>query len=252
MFEAPVLDDSQVASFEQDGLVVLRGAFDRAAMDEVRRCIDELLALPEEPGRHHLFRETSQLDPERRIVSRIEYISPFVPGFAKLAECLRVPASQLLGEDAVLFKEKINFKMPGADGFKPHQDSQAGWDRYADYFVNVGLTVDPCTIENGCLELVRGHHRDGLFQSWEPLTEEQMRDMVFEPIVAEPGDVVFFDCFTPHRSEPNHTGSTRRVYFATYNRASAGDHLEQYYADKRRSYPPDIEREPGKEYVFRV
>jgi len=37
----------------------------------------------------------------------------------------------------VLFKEKVNFKMPGGDGFKPHQDSQAGWDRYADYFVNV-------------------------------------------------------------------------------------------------------------------
>jgi len=32
----------------------------------------------------------------------------------------------------------------------------------------------------------------------------------------------------------------------------AGDHLAQYYADKRKSYPPDIERDPDKEYVFRV
>ena len=44
----------------------------------------------------------------------------------------------------------------------------------------------------------------------------------------------------------------RRIYFATYNRKSAGDHLAQYYADKRKSYPPDIEREAGKAYVFRV
>ena len=28
--------------------------------------------------------------------------------------------------------------------------------------------------------------------------------------------------------------------------------LEQYYADKRKTYPPDIEREAGKEYKFRV
>jgi len=28
--------------------------------------------------------------------------------------------------------------------------------------------------------------------------------------------------------------------------------LARYYADKRKSYPPDIERQPGREYVFRV
>ena len=46
--------------------------------------------------------------------------------------------------------------------------------------------------------------------------------------------------------------TTRRLYFATYNRRSAGDHLARYYADKRMAFPPDIEREPGKDYVFRV
>ena len=46
--------------------------------------------------------------------------------------------------------------------------------------------------------------------------------------------------------------TVRRLYFATYNRVSEGDHLARYYADKRQSYPPDIERQPGKEYVFRV
>ena len=44
----------------------------------------------------------------------------------------------------------------------------------------------------------------------------------------------------------------RRLYYATYNRASAGDHMEQYYADKYKNYPPDIDREQDKEYVFRV
>jgi hypothetical protein len=31
-----------------------------------------------------------------------------------------------------------------------------------------------------------------------------------------------------------------------------GDHREKYFSDKRKNYPPDYEREPGKEYVFRV
>ena len=44
----------------------------------------------------------------------------------------------------------------------------------------------------------------------------------------------------------------RRVLYVTYNRASEGDHRAAYFADKRKSYPPDIEREPGRTYVFRV
>ena len=48
------------------------------------------------------------------------------------------------------------------------------------------------------------------------------------------------------------TNKRRRVLYVTYNAASEGDHRREYYADKRLSYPPDIEREPNKKYVFRV
>jgi ectoine hydroxylase-related dioxygenase (phytanoyl-CoA dioxygenase family) len=67
-----------------------------------------------------------------------------------------------------------------------------------------------------------------------------------------PGDVMFFDCYAPHQSEPNLTAHQRRNDYLTYNRASDGDHRERYFADKRASYPPDNEREDGRQYVFRV
>ena len=76
--------------------------------------------------------------------------------------------------------------------------------------------------------------------------------MKFVHFPTKPGDVVFFDCYAPHASDPNLTNSIRRLYFATYNRISEGDHLVQYYADKHKSYPPDIDRDAGKKYVFRV
>lgn len=50
----------------------------------------------------------------------------------------------------------------------------------------------------------------------------------------------------------NTTDSQRRVLYVTYNRRSEDDRREQYDADKRASYPPDCERQPGREYVFRV
>ena len=208
--------------------------------------------MPEVSGRQWVYHETSLKDPNRNLISRIENIAPFHDGFAALSTALKAPAAQLLGEDALLFKEKINFKMPGGDGFKPHQDSQAGWDAYADFFLSVLICIDEATVENGCLKMVSGHHNTGLFRSWEPLSEEDMDGMDFVTCPTKPGDLVFFDCYAPHASDPNMTDATRRLYYATYNRRSAGDHMAQYYADKHQSYPPDIDREKGKEYRFRV
>ena len=86
----------------------------------------------------------------------------------------------------------------------------------------------------------------------EPLTKADTKDMTFVPAPTRPGDLVLFDAYTPHRSAPNPTTKPRRVYYATYNRASEGDHIDQYYADKRKNFPPDIERDPNREYAYKV
>jgi hypothetical protein len=252
MLRTPVLTDRQIQNFRRDGYVVVPGAFDAGEILMIEGWSRELAERPEEPGKHWVYHEKSLRDPETSLISRIENLSPFHAGFAELANVLKAPVAQLLGEPAVLFKEKINFKMPGGEGFKPHQDSQAGWGKYGSYYISVMVCIDEATIENGCLKMVAGHHRRGLFREWEPLTEDDRKGMAFVPCPTEPGDLVFFDSLTPHASDPNGSDRMRRLYFATYNRRSEGDHSAEYYADKRKSFPPDIEREAGKEYVYRV
>ncbi len=252
MLNPPKLGTHDIEKFEEDGFLVVKGAFTDTDMKAFSGWTEEMLARPEESGKHWVYHEQSLMGDGAKLVSRIENITPFHAGFAQMTEALRHPVGQLLGEEAVLFKEKVNFKMPGGDGFKPHQDSQAGWDVYADFFISVLVSIDAATPENGCLEICGGHHKRGLFKSWEPLSDEDMADMEFISVPTEPGDMVFFDCFAPHRSEPNLSDKIRRIYYATYNRKSAGDHLTQYYADKFKNYPPDIDRREGKEYVFRV
>ncbi len=44
----------------------------------------------------------------------------------------------------------------------------------------------------------------------------------------------------------------RRVLCIINKKLSEGDHRKQYYADKRKSFPPVCERDPEKEYKFRV
>jgi ectoine hydroxylase-related dioxygenase (phytanoyl-CoA dioxygenase family) len=252
MLSTPVISDDQIKDFEQNGYLILRQAFDADEMRLIEIWTQEMTALPEETGKHWVFHERSLKGDGADLISRIENIAPFHAGFEELSTVLKHPVGQLLGEEATLFKEKINFKMSGGDGFKPHQDSQAGWDAYADFFISALVSIDDATVENGCLQLVAGHHQRGLFKSWRPLSEDDMAGMDFVHCPTKPGDVVLFDCFAPHASEPNMTGETRRVYYATYNRAADGYHMAQYYADKHKSFPPDIDRDPGKEYVFRV
>ena len=243
-----------VERFNRDGFVVMANMLDAATMGDVARWCDELLAWPEVAGRHMVYYEDDQRHRGQRIVSRIENFYPYHDGFRALVDSPQIHSvlTALFGERATLFKEKINFKIPGSAGFEAHQDVQAGWDAYAPLHITVLVSVDAATPANGCLEMAPGWHRQGLLgEMWAPLSE-QVPDDAYQMCPSAVGDVVLFDSFAPHRSKPNASDSARRVLYLTYNAASAGDHRARYYADKRANYPPDCERSPDREYVYRV
>jgi 2-aminoethylphosphonate dioxygenase len=246
---------ADIAAFKEDGFVFVEGMLGGDAVDDLTRWTEELATAPETPGRHMVYGEPSLVAPERRLVQRIENFCPFHSGFSALLEHgpLIEAAAQLFGEPAILFKDKINFKMPGGDGFKPHQDQQAGWSRYASLFITALIAIDDATLANGCLEIAAGQHRRGLLGAeWRPLEPAEMTGFTLEPLPTRAGDVIFFDSYVPHASSPNLSAGQRRVLYVTYNRASEGDHRQRYFAEKRAAFPPDVEREPGKRYVFRV
>jgi ectoine hydroxylase-related dioxygenase (phytanoyl-CoA dioxygenase family) len=249
------LSDDEKTRYGRDGYLVLRSVFGPAEMDDITQWVHALAEWPETRGTIMKYFEDDAANPGQRILNRIENFVPFHEGFRGLATENPIAGfvSELMSEPACLFKDKINFKLPGGSGFEPHQDIQAGWATYADSFISVSLAVDETTIENGCLELAAGHHTRGLAgRLLEPLNPEELEGITFEPVLQAPGDVVLFDSYTPHRSGPNRTSNPRRNVYLTYNKASAGDFRERYFSDKRKSFPPDSEREPGKTYVYRV
>jgi hypothetical protein len=206
------LTDEQIKFFREQGYVVVPELFSKSEIGPVTQWVEEVEAWPETAGKWMMYFE--QTEDKQRLLNRIENMLPYHKRFNALAagEKMQGACGQLFGEPATLFKDKINFKKPGGGGFESHQD----------------------------------------VQEWTPLDDANMGELKYEKIEAEPGDAVFFDSYAPHRSEPNRSNSPRRVLYYTYNAASAGDHIAQYYADKRLSYPPDIERDDDKEYVYRV
>ncbi|HUK61200.1 MAG TPA: phytanoyl-CoA dioxygenase family protein [Stellaceae bacterium] len=250
-----VLTAQQVADYRDKGWVLARGFVAPAAVEMLARWTDELTVRPEEPGKHMVYYEPSLTEPGKRVIQRIENFCPHHVGFDAFVHGreLRQAVDQLLAAPACLFKDKINFKMPGGAGFEPHQDQQAGWSRYARMFVTALVTIDRATIETGCLEMGDGARVIGLIgEEWRPLAAAEMTGFSLVPVPTEPGDVLFFDSYAPHASKPNMTDRARRILYLTYNAAAEGDFCKRYFTEKRDSFPPDIERAPGVEYRFRV
>ena len=252
--KSDLITDAMLDDWRRQGFLVVRGVYDAEEMAEISRWVNNIQHWPETAGEHMMYFENSQTDPDTRMLNRVENFAPYHEQMATLFDTdLRAACSRLFEEEAVLFKEKINLKLPGGGGFEAHQDAQAGWERYASLYITATVIVDPATVENGCLELAHWDHRKALVGDlWEPLAGNQLDGVEFVSYPGEPGDVLFFDSYLPHRSAPNLTDAPRRVLYVTYNKASEGDHRERYYADKRLSYPPDIERDAGREYAYRV
>jgi ectoine hydroxylase-related dioxygenase (phytanoyl-CoA dioxygenase family) len=249
-----MLSKQQIEQFHRDGFLLVREMYSAEEMKEISQWTDGVAGSPETPGHYMMYFEASKQDGSR-IISRIEDFVSFHEGFAKLITRKRMQqaVSELFDEQAVLFKDKINFKLPGGDGFKEHQDVQAGWDDYADLHITAMIAIDETNAENGSVEMIPGMHKQGLLgKMWAPLTNSDTANASYEPVHCKPGDAVFFDSYAPHRSLPNNTDHARRVLYITFNGVSEGDHRAQYYADKRKSYPPDVERNPDKDYSFKV
>jgi len=238
----------------------VRNLYDSAEAAQIGEWADDVAGMPEEAGSvwmyfDHDIKYKNENNQNGRLLNRIENFIPYHPGFRELITRKRMQqaVSELFADEAVLFKEKINYKLPGGGGFAEHQDVQAGWDRYGKLHITAMIAIDETTAANGSLQMIPGMHQQGVLGSmWAPLTDADTDGVEYEPVHCQPGDAVFFDSYAPHRSAPNNTDKPRRVLYITYNAASDGDQREQYYADKHASYPPDIERDQSKNYAFKV
>jgi len=257
------LTPEMVEEFRRDGFVFVPREL-LWTEEQLKVLVDEVnqtFNWPDAPGKWMKYFEKNNLrgkpgheDAPAKILQRVEF---FLDYNDKLNELINGPrmlhmVSQLFGERAILFKEKVNYKLPGGQGFSPHQDASSGWWKYGQTLhISSLLSIDAADASNGALELVRGAHKQGLLcERWAGLSDEVSKNMKWEMAVTRPGDLVFFDSFVPHRSGPNFTDRQRTVVYTTYAKASEGDFRAQYHQEKRLNFPPDIERVPGKKYSY--
>ncbi|MFN8017207.1 MAG: phytanoyl-CoA dioxygenase family protein [Acidimicrobiales bacterium] len=233
---------AQAAHFAATGWLLTR-TLDDAGVVELQGWIDEVASWPDDGGGWMHHRELTDDGPQ---LCRSENLIPFHAGLRDLLTTgpLLATASLLLGEPAVLYKEKVNYKLVGGAGYAPHQDAPAY--PFIDAHVSCMVAVDDATVENGCLEVVEGRHQEVLpMDDGGCIDPDVVAEMDWVAVPVPAGWTLWFHSRTPHRSGPNLSDRPRRALYPTYNALSEGDLRAAYYEAKLARFRDEGGRADG-------
>ncbi len=122
---------------------------------------------------------------------------------------------RLLGDSPVLFQDMALLKPPLMGREKPwHQDLSYFNYEHTSPVVGVWIALDEATIENGCMQLLPGEHREPILhwkrRDWQICDSEIAgRHSTAAPLL--PGGALLFDGLLPHGTPYNSSSRRRRA-----------------------------------------
>lgn len=251
--------------YRSDGYVVVGGVVARQALAGYRHEADRLVAMCKESAQRYETRLQWEADyvpkeDREKVVGKVRKIEPVVdlsPVFGALAldDAICSQAAAVLGEQVVLFEDKLNLKAPGGSGFSWHQDWSCCWRGKTDELVTCMVLLDDADLLNGCLEVVPGSHEGKRTYPFEagsrfrvdPAYVEQDKVRAL-PIRA--GSMIVFDPYLLHFSKRNITARMRRSILFTYNAARLG-HVNDCRFGHRAPGSSSLAADAGDGWVLR-
>jgi hypothetical protein len=237
------LDARERNDLAQQGFVLRRSVFDAGETRAICAACESLveLVLAEKRRTKHTV-GSYMFEIQRRLETVVKWepdnadLVQGLEAFAHLSDELHrwaldprivEPCKDVVGDDELaLFTEKLNLKRAHKGGpIVLHQDFPYWTDltKIASRVATAMVFLDEATLENGCLEVVPGSHREGLqarramegFGSLEmdPAKYDESR---LTPLEVPAGSVAFFGPFLVHRSRPNRSGADRRALLYSY------------------------------------
>ncbi|CAO3589833.1 unnamed protein product [Absidia cylindrospora] len=252
-FTAYPLTSEQLQSYHDQGFLLIEDFYTPEEHATLEQYCEEFKHWGHEKGKWMQYYETNKANNQEQLC-RTENFTPYHPGMNAYVRSPRLMKvlEELHGEEYILFKEKVNYKLPG---FPAHQDAPAFTQFGQSSHMTVMFTVDPTTGANGCLEVVPASHKNSYERGILPqkksdgsIAQEWCDQNQWIPVYCKTGSVLIFGAYLAHRSGDNKTTEPRRAVYLTYNAAKEGDFRDRYYEDKRELFPPAYERVEGKDY----
>ncbi|HEX4260886.1 MAG TPA: phytanoyl-CoA dioxygenase family protein [Acetobacteraceae bacterium] len=226
-----MITDRDVASYRDNGWLVVDDVFNRTELDRARSIIEEKVQQARGVSAHtDLYDLEPDHGPDVPRVRRIKTPHRHIPYFMDLARSpnLIQILQQLLGTENVrLHGSKINMKSPrGGSPVEWHQD-WAFYPHTNDDILAVGVMLEDCTVENGAMLMVPGshrgpvhdHHADGCFSGAMNPAEVDLASAV--PCVGRAGSVSFHHVRTVHGSAENLSDKPRTLLLYEFAAADA-------------------------------
>jgi phytanoyl-CoA hydroxylase len=234
------LTEQQKQEWERDGFIILRGfakpetgrAMEAEIIDAIRADPpSNHQGVPAYPTKGELFimpeaKPGDGANPED-LISKVfnPHLSGAAKSFAHHATIAEIVA-ELLDAPISVFQSQFILKNPGAWGQPWHQDSYYfPFDRQPQ--IGVWLAISEAALENGCLSVLPGSHKDDIHEHGPDLRpgsnqgylEVKGRDYANAiPVLMEPGDLLVFHSYLLHRSEDNRSASSRSAMVYHYGR----------------------------------
>jgi ectoine hydroxylase-related dioxygenase (phytanoyl-CoA dioxygenase family) len=166
------ITDEEVAAYQADGIVVLRGLFDAGWVGLLRQAADEGLDRPTEFGEElaaargdqgRFFHDTFMWR-QNELCRRFVFDSP----------AAEIAAMLMRAEKVNIFFDQWLIKEPGTPARTPWHHDLPYWPIDGWKICSLWLALDPVTPESGAVEYIKGSHRWG--RRYKPATFSGQHD----------------------------------------------------------------------------
>ena len=211
-----------VSDFKEKGFCLEKNVFTPDAVQTLSSEFDRIVSQLQRSGEYinarwgsELTKDIEQSDTQVIHTHNVQSYSAEMMSMIQ-GERLLDAAEKLIGQDIILHHSKLFLKPPGnGSAFPLHQD----WSYFPTEKNSMIAAVIHLTESDermGCMRIVPGSHRLGKIEKTDGHSfvkgihdRYQLEDA--EPIIAEPGDVVFFHCCSLHGSMQNVSKRPRKT-----------------------------------------
>ena len=227
--------EEQLHTYKQDGYVFTRNLFSGEEIDRLRQTARADNEMDQS--------STKRDDGEGNAVRLALWNHPGDGIYGRFARCRRVVnrVEQILDDEAYHYHSKMVLKDAKIGGaWAWHQDYGYWYQNglLTPNLCSVMIAVDEATIENGCMQVIKGSHRMGRVnhvlsgdQAGADMerVEEAKKRLELIHITMNPGDALFFHSNTLHASDSNESEHPRWAMICCYNAASNDPYKDSHH-----------------------
>jgi ectoine hydroxylase-related dioxygenase (phytanoyl-CoA dioxygenase family) len=217
-----MLSREQIDAYEENGFLAVEDVLPMNLIRQARGVVDEFVEQSRGVTEHtDVFDLEPGHTPASPQVRRLKEPCAIHPVFDAISRCdaiLEIVAG-LIGPAIRYQGSKLNMK--AAEFGSPvewHQDF-AFYPHTNDDLLAVGVALDDCTLENGCLLMIPGshrwpildHHQDGVFVGAVDAEREGIDVSRPAPVTVPAGGITLHHCRMLHASAPNTSAAPRRL-----------------------------------------